>query len=142
MAKRNRLTVLFVSVSMVLLLILEIATASEDPAVTRTRQQVEMIDTLYKSAIVLITDQYVTDPSKFSGASAAKALFAIMKDNGFHEVRLVGLTDMLNNTSVNLFGLQAKWRSNNHFTDCRGVFNFHTSCTHGDTQAWTIRIYQ
>ena len=60
-----------------------------------------MLDTLYKTAIVLITDKYVTDPSKFSGASAAKALFDTMKENGFHEVRLVGLTDVLINPNIN-----------------------------------------
>ena len=101
MTKRNRFFVLFLAFSMALVLIVEIATASEDPAVLRTRQQVEMLDTLYKTAIVLITDKYVTDPSKFSGASAAKALFDTMKENGYHEVRLVGLTDTLINPSVN-----------------------------------------
>lgn len=77
------------------------AKASDDPAVQRTSQQVDMLDTLYKSAIVLITDKYVTDPSKFSGASAAKALFDAMKDGGYHEVRLVGLTDILINPAIN-----------------------------------------
>lgn len=99
MTKLNSLFALFTSITLVL--IISIATASEDPAVTRTRQQVDMLDTLYKTAIVLITDKYVTDPSKFSGASAAKALFTTMKENGYHEVRLVGLTDVLINPSVN-----------------------------------------
>ncbi len=97
MTKRNHFFALFIAISVALVLIVEIAIASEDPAVVRTRQQVEMLDTLYKTAIVLITDKYVTDPSKFSGASAAKALFDTMKENGYHEVRLVGLTDVLFN---------------------------------------------
>jgi len=101
MLNRKHFFVLFSSIGMALMLIISSATAAEDPAVERTRHQVEMLDTLYKTAIVLITEQYVTDPSKFSGASAAKALFDTMKENGFHEVRLVGLTDVLINPSVN-----------------------------------------
>ena len=101
MTKRNHFFALFIALSMTLVLIFEIATASEESAVTRTRQQIEMLDTLYKTAIVLITDKYVTDPSKFSGASAAKALFDTMKENGWHEVRLVGLSDVLINPSTN-----------------------------------------
>ena len=96
---------LFLTSSMVaalaLVMIIETVTASDDPAIERTRQQIEMLDTLYKTAIVLITDKYVTDPSKFSGASAAKALFDTMEQNGFHNVRLVGLTDVLINPSLN-----------------------------------------
>lgn len=101
MTKRNYLFALITIICMALVLIIGISTAAEDTAVERTRQQVEMLDTLYKTAIVLITDKYVTDPSKFSGASAAKALFDTMKENGYHEVRLVGLTDTLINPSVN-----------------------------------------
>ncbi len=62
MTKRNHFFALFIAISVALVLIVEIAIASEDPAVVRTRQQVEMLDTLYKTAIVLITDKYVTDP--------------------------------------------------------------------------------
>lgn len=101
MTNRKNLIVLFITISISLVFIIEIATASEDLAVTRTRHQIEMLDTLYKSAIVLITDKYVTDPSKFSGASAAISLFDTMKENGYHEVRLVGLTDILNNPAAN-----------------------------------------
>lgn len=99
MTKRNRLFALFISIGMPLVLMHD--AIAEDPAVVRTRQHVEMLDTLYKTAIVLITDKYVTDPSKFSGASAAKALFDTMKEHGYHEVRLVGLTDTLINPGLN-----------------------------------------
>ena len=99
MKKINYLFALFISISTTLVLMHD--AIAEDPAVTRTRQQIHMLDTLYKTAVVLITDKYVTDPSKFSGASAAGALFQTMKDNGFHEVRLVGLTDVLINPAVN-----------------------------------------
>jgi hypothetical protein len=102
MTKRNLCFSSTIALCIALALIIEIVTASdEDAAVVRTRHEIEMLDTLYKSAIVLITDKYVSDPSKFSGASAAKALFATMKENGYHEVRLVGLTDVLNNPSSN-----------------------------------------
>ena len=77
------------------------AIASDDPVVNRTSQQVDMLDALYKTAIVVITDKYVTDPTKFSGASAAKVLFDAMKDGGYHEVRLVGMTDELINPTIN-----------------------------------------
>lgn len=74
----------------------------EDPAITRTRQQVKMLDDLYKTAVVLITEHYVTDPSILSAASASKALFAAMKKNGWHEARLIGYTDVIYNSTENL----------------------------------------
>ena len=101
MRKRDCLFACLVSIGASLVLMNEVATAAEDPAVTRTRHQVEMLDTLYKTAIVLITDKYVTDPSKFSGASAAKAIFDTMNEHGYHEVRLVGLTDVMVNPGIN-----------------------------------------
>ena len=67
MAKRNPFLIVFIALSIcVSAAFVEIVTASEDPEVLRTRQQIEMLDDLYKTAIVLITDHYVTDPSKFS----------------------------------------------------------------------------
>ncbi len=78
-----------------------IKSSKEDPAISRTREQVKMLDDLYKTAVVLITEHYVTDPSILSAASAAKALFAAMKKKGWHDVRLVGLTDILNNPGEN-----------------------------------------
>lgn len=69
------------------------ATAEDDPAVARTVEQVKMLDALYKTAVVLITEHYVENPSSISAATASKLLFAEMKKNGFHEVRLLGLTD-------------------------------------------------
>ncbi len=71
--------------------------AAEDPAVTRTRQQTLMLDDLYKTVIVLVTEHYVKDPSVLSAASAGKALFAAMSDKGWHDVRLVGFTDVITN---------------------------------------------
>ncbi len=75
----------------------EQASDSKDAAVERTRQQVKMLDDLYKTVVVLITEHYVNDPSILPAATASKALFAEMKKKGWHEVRLLGLTDVLIN---------------------------------------------
>ncbi|MGX2040600.1 c-type heme family protein [Methylocaldum sp. MU1018] len=77
------------------------AIAEEDAAVARTVDQVKMLDALYKTAIVLITEHYVENPSSVSAATASKLLFADMKKNGFHEVRLLGFTDQLTNPEEN-----------------------------------------
>jgi hypothetical protein len=69
----------------------------KDAAVERTRQEVKMLDDLYKTLVVLITEHYVKDPTTLPAASASKALFAEMKKKGWHEVRLLGLTDKLFN---------------------------------------------
>lgn len=70
-------------------------------AINRTRQQILMLDDLYKTAVVAITQHYVNDPSTLSAASAAKALFAAMKQKGWHDARLLGFTDVLFNASEN-----------------------------------------
>jgi hypothetical protein len=70
----------------------EKASSSKDAAVERTRQEVKMLDDLYKTMVVLITEHYVKDPTTLPAASASKALFAEMKKKGWHEVRLLGLT--------------------------------------------------
>jgi len=76
-------------------------TTKDDPAIIRTRQQIMMLDDLYKTAVVLITEHYVKDPSTLSAASAAKALFAAMKKNGHHDIELLGYTDVLFNAAEN-----------------------------------------
>jgi len=62
------------------------------PAVERAKKQAKMLDTLYKSAIVLITENYVTGEESLAAGDAFQALFKSMKDNGFHEVRLLDAT--------------------------------------------------
>ena len=74
---------------------------TDTAAVDRTRKQILMLDDLYKTAVVAITEHYVNDPSTLSAASAAKVLFAAMKKNGWHEARLLGFTDVLFNASEN-----------------------------------------
>ena len=63
-----------------------------DPALERTRKQVRMLDDLYKTAIVLITDKYVNSDSDLPAGTAFQALFGAMKKKGWHEVRLVDAT--------------------------------------------------
>lgn len=62
------------------------------PAVARAKRQAKMLDTLYKTAIVLITENYVDDSDGLAAGDAFQALFKSMKDNGFHEVRLLDAT--------------------------------------------------
>lgn len=63
-----------------------------DPALARARKQVLMLDDLYKTAIVLITDKYVNSDTDLPAGSAFQALFSAMKKKGWHEVRLVDAT--------------------------------------------------
>lgn len=66
--------------------------AASDPAVQRTRKQALMLDDLYKTAVVLITENYVNKETDLSAGSAAVALFDAMKKKGHHEVRLLDAT--------------------------------------------------
>ena len=60
-----------------------------DPAVARTRKQVQMLDDLYKSTIVMITEHYVDEKSDLAAGSAFQKIFKAMKDKGHHDVRLL-----------------------------------------------------
>lgn len=64
----------------------------KDRAVERTRKTVRMLDDLYKTAVVLITEHYVNDTDDLAAGSAAVALFDAMKKKGWHEVRLLDAT--------------------------------------------------
>ena len=61
----------------------------DDPAVARARKTVAMLDDIYKTTVVLITDKYVQDENSFAAGEAAQALFAAIKKKGWHEVRLI-----------------------------------------------------
>ncbi len=67
-------------------------TKEEDAALKRTRKQVRMLDDIYKSAIVLITEHYVTEESDLAAGDAFQALFNSMKEKGWHEIRLLDAT--------------------------------------------------
>jgi Protein of unknown function (DUF3365) len=60
-----------------------------DAALGRARKQAKMLDTLYKTAIVIVTKNYVTEDSDLAAGDAFQLLFKSMKDNNFHEVRLL-----------------------------------------------------
>ncbi|HEX5104048.1 MAG TPA: DUF3365 domain-containing protein [Pirellulaceae bacterium] len=64
----------------------------EDAAVARTRKQVQVLDDVYKAAVVLITEHYVNDADDLPAGSAAIALFDAIKKKGHHEVRLLDAT--------------------------------------------------
>ncbi len=65
---------------------------SVDPAVQRTRKTVKMLDDIYKTAIVLITDKYVNDEDDFPAGGAAVAWFEAIRKKGWHDVRLLDAT--------------------------------------------------
>ena len=57
-----------------------------------------MLDDIYKTTIVLNDEEdYVNKPSDFSAINSAKELFATIKKGGWHEVRVLGLTDAIKN---------------------------------------------
>ena len=60
-----------------------------DAALNRTRKQVRMLDDIYKTTVVLITEKYVHDKDDFPAGSAAVALFQAVEKNGWHKVRLL-----------------------------------------------------
>lgn len=67
--------------------------AAADPALERTRDQVRMLDDLYKNVVVFITDKYVHKDTDVSAGTAAVTLFSVMKKNGWHDIRLVDATN-------------------------------------------------
>ncbi|REJ89157.1 MAG: DUF3365 domain-containing protein [Planctomycetota bacterium] len=69
-----------------------LAEKKSDPALDEARKDVKMLDDVYKTAVVLITDNYVTEESDLPAGAAAKALFAAVKEKGWHEVRLLDVS--------------------------------------------------
>ncbi|MBL8868023.1 MAG: DUF3365 domain-containing protein [Gemmataceae bacterium] len=63
--------------------------APDKAAVERTREQITMLDDLYKTAVVGITQLYVNQQADKPAALAAKAVFDAMKKKGWHNARLV-----------------------------------------------------
>lgn len=68
------------------------AKPESDPAVERTRQQIMMLDDIYKTAVVAITDKYVHKETDSPAIIVAMGLFDAMKKKGWHEVRLIDAT--------------------------------------------------
>jgi hypothetical protein len=59
-----------------------------DAELNRAREQVKMIDELYKNAVVSITNKYNGPPA----IKVAKDVFAAMEKNGWHKAKLVDAT--------------------------------------------------
>jgi hypothetical protein len=68
------------------------ATVVADPALERAREQVKMLDDLYKNAIVSITKTYVGQQDKRPAIMIAKDVFGAMRKRGWHSARLVDAT--------------------------------------------------
>ncbi len=56
-----------------------------DEALARTREEVQMLDVLYKNAVVAVTEIYDGPPA----IKVAKKVFAAMDDKGYHSAQLV-----------------------------------------------------
>jgi hypothetical protein len=67
-------------------------TKPDAAAVTRARDEVQKLDTLYKTAVVGITKVYVDKQSDTPAATLAKAVFAEMHKKGYHNARLIDAT--------------------------------------------------
>jgi len=64
-----------------------------DPAaLERTRESVQMLDDLYKNAVVAISKTYVEQQADTPAATVAKEIFAAMHKKGWHSARLVDAT--------------------------------------------------
>ena len=51
-----------------------------------------MLDEVYKTYIVLITEEYVDDPSVLPAATLSKRVFKSMNKKGWHKARLLDAT--------------------------------------------------
>ena len=58
----------------------------------KARKTVRMLDDLYKTFIVLITAEYVDDPSVLPAATLSKRVFEAMNKKGWHKTRLLDAT--------------------------------------------------
>src|SRR5690349_16155585 len=61
------------------------AETEADPALGRAREQVKMLDEIYKNAVVSITNRYDGPPA----IKVAKDLFTAMEKSGWHKAKLV-----------------------------------------------------
>lgn len=64
----------------------------KDVPLERTRKHIQALDDLYKTAIVLVTENYVKTESDLAAGTAFKLLFEAMKKKGHHDARLIDAT--------------------------------------------------
>ena len=65
---------------------------ADEAAVRRARQTVRMLDDVYKSAIVLITDKYVNDKKDYPAGRAAIRWLNDVAKKGWPEARLIDVS--------------------------------------------------
>jgi Protein of unknown function (DUF3365) len=96
----RRIPLLLVSLAAVWLLlgssrssVAQVKQKTEDPAaLQRARKTVLMLDDVYKTAIVLITDKYVNSRKDYPAGRAAVNWFKAISEKGSHEVRIIDVT--------------------------------------------------
>jgi hypothetical protein len=64
----------------------------DEAAIERARKAVKMLDDVYKTAIVVITDKYVETPKDYPAGRLAVIWFKKMSETGHHKVRLIDAT--------------------------------------------------
>jgi hypothetical protein len=96
---RLRIVALLVSIASTLAAVQWLSTSRADDkkepdkaAIERAREQVKMLDDIYKTAVVGITATYVDQQSDKPAAMVAKELFKAIKKKGWHEARLIDAT--------------------------------------------------
>lgn len=67
-------------------------TAIDKAAIERTREQIKMLDDLYKTAVVGINDTYVEKQQDVPAAMVAAQVFDAMRKKGYHNARLVDVS--------------------------------------------------
>lgn len=70
----------------------ELYKAVKNLELEHARKTVRMIDDLYQTYIVLITEEYVDDPSVLAAATLSKRVFKSMNKKGWHKARLLDAT--------------------------------------------------
>ena len=70
----------------------ELYKAVKNMELEHARKTVRMLDDLYKTYIVLITQEYVDDPSVLPAATLSKRVFESMNKKGWHKARLLDAT--------------------------------------------------
>ena len=70
----------------------EQTTVASDPEIERTRQEIKMLDDLFKN---LVDETYVKKPGDVAAATSGKALWAAMKKSGWYDVKILGRTDVI-----------------------------------------------
>ncbi len=70
----------------------ELRKAILNAELNQAREKVKMLDELYKTFIVLITGEYVNNPSVLPAATLSKRVFEVMSKKGWHKARLLDAT--------------------------------------------------